>query len=168
VEQLRGRRFVFVDKATTAGYLLPLDYFYEHGIKDYRSFLGEVYFAGTHESAYYDVLDGKADAGAAKNTVYKRLAATDPRLQEELMPLAQSPEVPENALALRSEIDPALRARIKETLLSMVNDPEGRDVLAHFGALRFIETADEDYEPVFRYAKEVGLDLSSYDYDNDQ
>lgn len=168
VEQMRGKRFVFVDKATTAGYLLPLDYFFEHGIRDFQAFLGEIYFAGTHEAAYYDVLNGQADIGAAKNTVYKRLAATDSRLQAELVPLAQSPEVPENGLALRLEVDPALRERIKQTLLSMVNNPEGRDVLARFGALRFIETTDADYEPVFRYAKEVGLDLSTYDYRNDQ
>jgi len=168
VEQMRGKRFAFVDKATTAGYLLPLDYFFEHGIEDFQSFLGEVYFAGTHESAYYDVLNGRADIGAAKNTVYKRLAATDPRLQQELTPLAQSPEVPENGLALRTEIDPALRESLKQTLISMINNPEGRDVLARFGALRFIETTDADYEPVFRYAREVGLDLSTYDYSHDK
>jgi phosphonate transport system substrate-binding protein len=168
VEQMRGKRFVFVDKATTAGYLLPLDYFHEHGIDDFRSYLGEFYFAGTHESAYQDVLDGRADVGAAKNTVYKRLAASNPRLQTELIPLAQSPEVPENGLALRLEIDASLRDRIKEVLLAMEADPGGRDVLARFGALRFIETTDADYEPVFRYAREVGLDLATYDYRNDQ
>jgi len=167
-EQMQGKRFVFVDRATTAGYLLPLDYFYEHGIEDFRSFLGEFYFAGSHENAYYDVLDGRADVGAAKNTVYKRLASEDPRLQTELMPLAQSPEVPENGLALTLEIDPSLRDRFKEVLLSMETDPEGSAVLASFGALRFIETTDADYEPVFRYAEEIGLDLATYDYRNDQ
>jgi phosphonate transport system substrate-binding protein len=168
VEQMEGKRFAFVDKATTAGYLLPLDYFYEHGIEDFRSFLGEYYFAGTHESAYYDVLEGRADIGAAKNTVYKRLAAEDPRLQTELMPLTRSPEVPENGLALSVELDPAFRDLFKEVLLSMDTDPEGKNALVRFGALRFIETADEDYEPVFRYAREIGLDLATYDYRNDQ
>ena len=167
-EQMQGKRFVFVDRATTAGYLLPLDYFHEHGIEDFRSFLGEFYFAGSHENAYYDVLDGKADVGAAKNTVYKRLASEDPRLQTELMPLAQSPEVPENGLALKLEIDPSLRDRLKEVLLSMETDPEASAVLASFGALRFIETTDADYEPVFRYAEEIGLDLTTYNYRNDQ
>jgi phosphonate transport system substrate-binding protein len=32
-KDMKGKRFVFVDKATTAGYLLPLDYFLEHNIK---------------------------------------------------------------------------------------------------------------------------------------
>ena len=71
---MRGKRFAFVDKATTAGYLLPLDYFSRHGIKDYKSFLKEAYFAGTHEDAIYDVLKGKADIGTAKNTIYEHVA----------------------------------------------------------------------------------------------
>ena len=34
---MKGKRFAFVDKATTAGYLLPLEYFHEHGISDYNA-----------------------------------------------------------------------------------------------------------------------------------
>ncbi len=37
-----------------------------HGIRDYRTYLKEVYFAGTHEDVIYDVLNKKADIGAAK------------------------------------------------------------------------------------------------------
>ena len=29
-------------------------------------------------------------------------------------------------------------------------------------------TTDDDYEPVFRYAREIGLNLTTYDYRNDQ
>ena len=72
-EDMRGKRFAFVDKATTAGYLLPLAYFKKHGIGNYRSYFKETYFAGTHEDAIYDVLNKKTDIGAAKNTVFERL-----------------------------------------------------------------------------------------------
>jgi len=167
IEQMRGRRFVFVDKATTAGYLLPLDYFITHGVRDYESYFGETYFAGTHEDAIYDVVNRKADMGAAKNTVFDRLVAVDQELRTELKILARSPEVPENALALRREVDPAVAKRLLEALLAMHTDPRGHEVLQSFGALRFIETSDEDYRPVFEYVREVGLDLSTYDYLND-
>jgi phosphonate transport system substrate-binding protein len=167
VEGLQGKRFVFVDKATTAGYLLPLEFFHTKGIEDYRTFFGETYFAGTHEDSIYDVLNGRADIGAAKNTVFGRLAAADPRIASELIILARSPDVPENGLALRSDFDPAVVARLKRTLLTMDGDPAGRSVLRQFGALRFIETTTEDYAPVYRYAEKVRLDLATYDYIND-
>lgn len=164
---MKGKRFAFVDKATTAGYLLPLDYFHKNRITDYRAFLKEAYFTGTHEDAIYDVLHRKADVGAAKNTVIQRLAKTDPRIMSELAVLARSPEVPENALALRDDIDPVLRSRLKEALLRMNLDPDGKKVLERFGALRFIETRNEEYDIIVKYAEDLHLDLSTYDYRND-
>jgi phosphonate transport system substrate-binding protein len=164
---MKGKRFAFVDKATTAGYLLPLHYFQDHGISEYNGYLKEAYFAGTHEYAICDVLNKKADIGAAKNTVFQRLAKTDPRIMEELVVLARSPDVPENALALRKDIDPSLRSRLKETLLSMHLEPDGIKVLERFGALRFIETRNVEYDTVIKYAGDIHLNLSKYVYEND-
>jgi phosphonate transport system substrate-binding protein len=164
---MKGKRFAFVDKATTAGYLLPLEYFHGAGIRNYREYLKEAYFAGTHEDAIYDVLNRKADIGAAKNTVFNRLAIADPRIRKELVILRNSPDVPENGIALRKDIDEATRNGLKEALLSMHEDPEGKQVLEQFGALRFIATTNEDYATVVRYAKTIHLDLATYDYVND-
>jgi phosphonate transport system substrate-binding protein len=166
-QDMKGRRFAFVDKATTAGYLLPLAYFKKNGIKDYRRYLGETYFTGTHEDAIYDVLNGRADIGAAKNTVYQRIAENDSRIMEELVVLERSPDVPENGLAVRSDLDDALKGKLKKVLLGMHEDPRGREVLENFGAARFIETTVSDYEAVFDYARQIELDLSTYDYIND-
>jgi phosphonate transport system substrate-binding protein len=164
---MKGKRFAFVDKATTAGYLLPMVYFKESGISDYNLHLKEAYFAGTHEDAILDVLYGKADIGAAKNTVFQRIAGENPRILKELVVLRRSPDVPENALALRNDIDPLLRNRLKETLLNMNLDPDGKKVLEKFGALRFIETRNEEYVIIVKYAGDIGLYLSTYDYTND-
>lgn len=164
--QMKGKRFVFVDKATTAGYLLPLEYFRRNRISDYRTFFRETYFAGTHEGAIQDVLDRKADAGAAKSTVYLRMSNRDGRVAGDLVVLARSPDVPENGLAFRKDFDPAAKARIREILLGMADDPAGAEILGKFGADRFIPTSEEDYRPVYEYARRAGIDLAAYDYAN--
>jgi len=166
IRQMGGKRFAFVDKATTAGYLLPLAYFKEHG-ENYKTFLKESYFTGTHEDAIFDVLNRKADVGAAKNTVYERLAASDDRIKKELVILERSPDVPENALAVRKDLDIFVKKRLKEALLTMHEDPEGMALLKGFGAQRFIETNESDYRPVYRYAQEIDLNLATYDYMNE-
>ena len=165
-EDMKGKRFAFVDKATTAGYLFPLAYFKENGIKDYRAHFKEVYFAGTHEDVIDDVLNNKTDIGAAKNTVFDRLAGADRRIRNELLVLDQSPDVPENGLAVRKDLDGSLKKKLKEALLHMHEDPDGNKILNQFGARKFIETTDEDYGPVYAYAKQIGLNLSVYDYMN--
>jgi phosphonate transport system substrate-binding protein len=164
---MKGKRFAFVDKATTAGFLLPLAYFHDNGIPDYKTYLKETYFAGTHEDVIYDVLNRKADVGAAKNTVFERLANADPRIPAELVVLTRSPDVPENGLALRKDIDPSLRGRVKEALLNMDRDPDGKKVLEQFGAKRFIETTNADYAVVLKYVEGIHLNLTTYDYKND-
>ncbi len=164
VRDMRGKRFAFVDKATTAGYLLPLAYFEEHGIRNYRTYLKEAYFAGTHGDAINDVLSKSADIGAAKNTVYERMANTYNRIRDELVVLERSPDVPENGLAVRKDLDDSVKKKLKDLLLRMTDDPDGRIVLKKFGARRFIETRDEDYKPVYDYARKIGLDLATYNY----
>jgi phosphonate transport system substrate-binding protein len=164
---MKGKRFAFVDKATTAGWLLPLHYFQDIGIDDYRTWFVETYYAGTHQDAIYDVLDKQADIGAAKNTVFYRLAEKDQRLLDDLQILATSPKVPANGLAVRKDLENSLKIKLKNTLLQMDQDEQGRSVLQNFGAKMFIETTEKDYEPVFTYADGIKLDLQKYDYWND-
>jgi phosphonate transport system substrate-binding protein len=163
---MKGKRFAFVDKATTAGYLLPLEYFHENGISNYRGYLKEVYFTGTHEDAIRDVLNRKADIGAAKNTEFQRLAKADPRVMKELLVLKRSPDVPENGLALRKDIEVSVRNLLKESLLVMHLDPDGKKVLERFGAMKFIETTNRDYDVVRKYAEDIHLNLATYEYMN--
>ncbi|MCJ7541805.1 MAG: phosphate/phosphite/phosphonate ABC transporter substrate-binding protein [Desulfobacterales bacterium] len=165
-QDMRGKRFAFVDKATTAGYLLPLLYFKENGINDYSTFLKETYFAGTHEDAIYDVLNRKAEIAAAKNTVFERLSETDDSIKKELMILKRSPDVPENGLAVKRNLDAAIKNKLKETLLGMHLDTKGEKILQRFGARKFIATTNDDYINVYEYTQKAGLDLATYDYLN--
>ena len=166
VEDMKGKRFAFVDKATTAGYLLPLYYFKTHGIDNPSTLLKEIYFAGTHEGVIHDVLEREADIGAAKNTMFSLLASTDPRILEELSILTRSPDVPENALCVRADLDESLKNNLRIALLSMHQDEAGKKVMQSFGAARFIDTTEADYTAVFEYADTIGLDLENYDYLN--
>jgi len=165
-EGMNGKRFAFVDKATTAGWLLPLYFFKTQGIADHRTWLQETYFAGTHEGVIHDVLERKADIGAAKNTIFSLLSNNDPRISEELMILMRSPDVPENGLFVRHDLDESLKNSIRTALLGMDQDEAGREALHSFGAARFITTTKSDYTVVFEYAEKIGLDLETYDYLN--
>jgi phosphonate transport system substrate-binding protein len=166
MRDMKGKRFAFVDRATAAGYLLPLAYFKAHGIIDYKTYFRETYFTGTHEAAIYDVLNKKADVGAAKNTIFKKISQADGRITDELVVLEKSPEVPENGLAVRKTLDDSIKDCLTQALLHIHEDPDGTVILKDFGARRFIWTTDVDYEPVFEYAREIELDLVTYDYMN--
>ena len=142
-------------------------YLKENGVTDYKTFLKETYFTGTHEDAIYDVLNGKADIGAAKDTVYFREADKNPRINKELNIILESLKVPENGLAVRKDLDESVKKKLKEALLNMNKESDGQKALNNLGALKFIETTDTDYVNVRKLMKKIGLNLSTYEYMNE-
>lgn len=162
-----GKRMVFVDRASAAGYLLPLDFFHKIGITNYSEWFKEYYFSGTHEDAILEVLNGYADIGAAKSSVFHRLAKENKRITQELEILATSPHLPTISLAVRKDLPDELKKVIEIQLLTMDQNPGGRAILKEFGAEKFVPTTVKDYQPVFDYAAGIGLDLATYPYLND-
>lgn len=167
VGEMKGKKMAFVEKATTAGYIFPVAFLKKSGVRDYRTYFKEFYFTGSHDASIYAVLGKKADIGAAKHSIYDRVRKTDPRVDKELLIIAESAEVPSNGLCVRKGIDKELRNKLKNALLSLDKDPEGKQVLEKFGALRFIETTRNDYRVVSKMAKDAGIDIKSYNYRNE-
>ncbi|MBI5015102.1 MAG: phosphate/phosphite/phosphonate ABC transporter substrate-binding protein [Deltaproteobacteria bacterium] len=166
VATMKGKRLAFVEQATTAGYVFPMAYFKEKGVRDVDRYFKEVFFAGSHDAAIHAVLDRKADVGCAKHSMFDRLARRDPRVAKELTILVQSPDVPSNGLSVRTELPAELKASLRGALLAMDKDPEGIEVLHRFEALRFIGLRKEDYRPVYEIAERAGIRLSTYSYEN--
>ncbi|MFC1524662.1 phosphate/phosphite/phosphonate ABC transporter substrate-binding protein, partial [Thermodesulfobacteriota bacterium] len=166
VREMKGKTMVFVERATTAGYVFPLAYLKRNGVVQYDTFFKKTYFSGSHDGAIQAVLDGHADVGAAKNTILDRIIKEHPDIQDNLVIIASSLRVPSNGLCVTAETDENLKRKIKETLLSLDKDPDGKRVLQKFGALRFVVTSKNDYQPVFDMAQEADIDLSAYTYVN--
>ncbi len=166
--KLKGKSFAFVDRATTAGFLFPISILKKQGTRlaDLDKYFSSYFFTGSHDAAIMAVLNGEADAGAAKNTIFDMMAGKNPDIRNKIRILAESSEVPSNTLGVRKDLDPSLTEKIKATILNMDKDPEGVKVLKEFGAVKFISTGPADFDPVLGMAENAGLDLSSYDYLN--
>jgi phosphate transport system substrate-binding protein len=180
-DQMRGKRLVLGGRTTTAGYVFPLYYFREMGVSDYREYFSNAYFVGTHEDAFLAVLHNNADVGAAKNLILNMFLEENPGLQSSIRILAQSPPVPSNAFVVRKNLNlpcfdchsqfnkssttvsdlPArfdVGATIKEFLLAMPSDPEGRIALSALGgASGFLVTTDDDYAPLYDMLKKIDV-----------
>jgi phosphonate transport system substrate-binding protein len=188
---MKNKRLVMGGKTTTAGYVFPLYYFKKHGIQDYRSYLSEAHFAGTHEDAILAVLHNKADIGAAKDLIYRMIIEENPLLKSSLKILAQSPPVPSNAFVIKRDIDlPCfechktmtsgkggeqiakggfdIKSAIEHYLISMNEDSEGKQALRALGnATKFVETKDSDYVELYKMLEEINLKPESLLREND-
>ncbi len=164
VADMKGKVLAFVDRATVTGYLFPISYFRAHGVKNLKDFFSEFYFTGSHDSSVYAVLDGRADIGCVKNTIYNNLISRDPTIKSELRIIAKSPLMPESTLCLRKDLPADIKKMIKEVLLTMDRNDEGRRILAKLQARRFIEASVEDFKPVYEMLKTLGEDIETYQY----
>lgn len=155
VRDMQGKNIVFVDPSTMEGYLFPLAYMKRNGVKDVNNFFSRFDFSGSHSSAIFAVLDGRADIGAAKNTVYNNLIRHDPSIQQELSVIAQSPKTPEITLCMRSEINQEFRTKLADILFRMDKTVDGKKVLKQFKALRFTKANKADFVKIEEMAQEA-------------
>ena len=63
---------------------------------------------------------------------------------------------------MRPDLPGDLKNRLKDAIVSMNMDEEGRKALREFGALQFIETSFKDYQPVIDMAETAGIDLAGW------
>jgi phosphonate transport system substrate-binding protein len=164
VKDMKNKSLVLVDKATTAGYIFQLFYFKYHGISKLEDYFSKISYARSHDAAVWAVYTGEADIGGAKNHIFNRFKEEYPDFQEQMVVLAESPEVPSNGLAVRNDLNPAIKLRLKNLLLTLHETTEGQKVLKNFGALKFIETTDDDYKPLYNMIQKLGIDLREYSY----
>ena len=162
VKDMKNKSLVLVDKATTAGYIFQRFYFQYNGIADMENYFSRISFARSHDAAAWAVYTGEADIGGAKNHIFNSIKEEYPDFNEQMVVLAESPEVPSNGLAVRKDLNPALKLRLKILLLSLQETPEGQEVLYNFGASKFVETTDNDYGALYKMVKELGIDLYNY------
>lgn len=146
IDGLKGKVFAYVDRNTSAGYVYPRALLKE---KDYDAdkFFKETVFAGKHDAAVLMVLDRKADGGAVKDDVYFKLAKEYPRIERELRVLhLSSARFPDRTIAVRKDFDPALAEKLKQALLDMDKNEDGRSALKAAGFDRYIPTGTADFQ----------------------
>ena len=161
---MRGRTIALVDPATTGGYIAQKEYLLNHGInldKDLK-----IHWSINHEAAIRAVLNKQADIGGAKDTVVRKFRKENRVFDANVDIVNENPKngVPDNTLAVRKGLDPAIREKLKKTLLAMHSTPDGAAVLAKFGATRFIVTRDDEFRPIYNMVRHMKIDLKSYSY----
>lgn len=164
VSDMRGKRIVFVDRATATGYLFALAFLRQNSVAHPGLYFKEISFTGSHGSVIYSVLDNRADIGTAKSTIFEMFIRKDPTIRNELKIIATSPDLPDTTLFLRKDFPEPLRTRLRELLLSLDKDPEGRKVLQRFESSGFMEAGKKDFEPFYSLARQTEIKVKNYRY----
>jgi phosphonate transport system substrate-binding protein len=143
IQDLRGRTYVYNEETSNSGYNMPRSYLVKLGLT--HGFFGKVLRSGSHEASIRMVAQGLADASFVDSLVldYDRTKgfadAARVRVIDSLGPAATVPFVVSTAALPTS-------APLKARLLTMHDDPLGRQILDEALLERFAEVSDADYD----------------------
>jgi phosphonate transport system substrate-binding protein len=143
LEQLKGKRFAFVDVDSTSGYLVPMAAFKKLGIVP-ETFFGQMYFAGSHDLAIEAVKMDKADAGCSNNLVYEQAIKEGAIQERELTIISKGEPIPTDVIVVRK----TLAFNIKEKLLNAYLDMPTNLSIEVFGESGYIKTYDKDFDGI--------------------
>jgi len=168
LEDLAGKRFAFVDAASTSGYILPKALLERKGIK-----LGEVLFAGKHDNVVTMVYQRQVDAGA---TYYSppdpttgevldaraRVRTQFPDVLDKVRIVALTDPIPNDPIVFRRGFPPALRDRIVRALLEFQRTTTGRRILYDAYSIEgLVPASDHDYDTLRTILRNFGGDLEA-------
>lgn len=158
LEDLKGKKFAFVDPSSTSGNLIPRKILIENGIDPDNDF-STSYYAGTHNAVEYAVANGTVDAGADSDNSYDRMVQAgeiDPEVNKIIY---TSDSIPGSPIAVRGDLPAELKEKIIDALISM--DEQTIHKVSGWGNIAsYQRVSDSDYDIIRQTAKTLGMDVS--------
>lgn len=159
LEDLRGKKFAFVDKKSTAGYLFPAALLLEHGIHPTRDLKSE--FLNGHDNVVLNVLAGFSAAGACYKDARQIVIQSRPEVMDRTEILAETPDIPNEPIAVSAALKRDRADFVSSFVRAMVEIKSDPDSTAIFAGLKegiegYAEVQDSDYDVVRRAVEKLG------------
>ncbi|MGQ0568938.1 MAG: phosphate/phosphite/phosphonate ABC transporter substrate-binding protein [Armatimonadota bacterium] len=129
---LRGKRFAFVDPASTSGFLFPAALIKKStGLEPVR-FFNQVLFAGGHDKVVLAIYQGRVDGGATFGDELdprNRAVQQFPDVMERVKVLMYSQPIPNDTVTFRSDVPDETKAKVAKALLRIAETAPGKEAL---------------------------------------
>ena len=137
LEDLLGGSFAFSDPLSNTGRLVPVYQLALRGQTPERFFRSTV-FTYSHDNSILAVADGLADAAAVDSLVYDYLRARNPEAVAETRVIQRWGPYGIPPVVVHPNLDPEQKRALKEFLLTIHADPEGKAILDRLLIDRFV------------------------------
>lgn len=153
-EDLGGQRFAFTDPLSNSGRLYVQHRLAKMG-ETPDSFFGETIYTYSHDNAIRAVAQGIVDGATVDSLVYDALVRTEPILGQRLRVVERSRPFGIPPVVVHPDLDPVLKAAVRQALLDVHNDPRGRQALAVLYVDRFAPPDPSAYEDIRQMAAQI-------------
>ncbi|MEO8510617.1 MAG: phosphate/phosphite/phosphonate ABC transporter substrate-binding protein [Chloroflexota bacterium] len=151
-----GTPISFVEQASASGYIFPAVQLLNAGIDPVTGI--EPIFSGGHDNSVIAVCNGDAEVGVSFNDARTILEEGDCENMDNVVVFALSNEIPNDGVAVRSELPDDLKQQIADALIAYAETDEGKEVLDSVYEIDEFAPADLDaFEIVRQAADELGI-----------
>ena len=153
---LKGEKVLFVEEGSTSGYLYPSLQLKNMGI-DYQKDITQV-FAGSHDGVISGLYNGDAKFGVTYDDARRTLRKTNPDVGEKVIAIGISDEIPNDVVAVRSDLPEDIKNKIYQILSDYMATEEGAAVMDDiYGWTDVIPAVNSEFDVVKQAAEEFGL-----------
>ena len=146
-EDLRGRVFAFTDPDSNTGTMVPRFWLAEVG-ETPESFFSNTIFTYSHDNSILAVAKGLVDGAAVDGHQWEYFQHFTPALTSRTRVIRKSELYGSPPLVASSRLPDDLKTKIREILLAMHQEPDGREILDKLLIDQFLAPREEWYEPV--------------------
>lgn len=143
----RDKIFASADLMSNSGWLYPAKWLMDRK-EDPLKFFSQHIITGSHDHSVAAVADGLVDGAAVDSIVYDQMLGDNPPLASQTRIVSKSPRFGMPPLVVHPNMDPQLRAKLQELLLTMQDNQDGSAVLERLGFDQFIEPHTTDYDAI--------------------
>ena len=160
LDNLQGKRFAFVDPASTSGHLYPKTLLLSKGL-DPKTFFSKTIFAGSHNAVVLSIYKGEVDGGAAYDGSRAAVAKSYPDVFEKIKVLAYTKEIPNDTVSVRKELPEGLKVKLRDGLKKISDSPKGSKVLKRLYGISGLMDLDGLFDPVREAGRLLDLNLEN-------
>lgn len=152
---LEGRFFAFADPYSHIGCLLPRYELQQSG-KDPARFFAKSFYTWGQKKVVRAVASGLADGGYVDGFVWEALTTAEPDLVKQARVVSRSAEYAAPPIVASRRTSPRDAALLRQALLDMDADPEGKALLRQLRVDRFVAGDPAWYAEVARMMRSMG------------
>ncbi len=154
---IAGLTFTFGSKGSTSGRLMPEYYIRKHFGKRPEEVFARVGFSGDHSRTIALVQSGAYKVGALGYEVWETELELGKVDASRVRVIWATPPYSDYHWTIRGDVNARFGDGFKERVTRALLDMDDPVLLRSFSRSRFVPASDEDYEPIAKTAKEVGL-----------
>jgi phosphonate transport system substrate-binding protein len=111
-------------------------------------FFGETFYTYSHDNSIQAVAESQADGAAVDSLIWEFMNSVEPEVTSKTRVVEKSPPYGIPPIVVHPDLDPSLKARLREVFLGLHEDEKAAQLLKEVQIERFVPADDRMYDSV--------------------